>query len=317
MSNHILATVPTFGIEDPSVTTRLTKGDFILHKNPYGRVLSEVEITNLLQEYRPMGLLAGVEPLTKNVLQAASAYLKVISRLGTGWDNVDHATAKQLGIQVYRTPDAVTQAVAELTVGLFLDLARKISLQDRHLRKGLWKEEMGTLVHGKRLGIIGFGRIGRRVAELMKNMGCDVCGFDPYLETKEFERNGIQKKSELGKLASQSDLISLHLAYSPKMFHFIDEKFFNQCKPNLFLVNVSRGPIINEEHLIRALKNNKLAGVGLDVYEEEPYKGPLTNFDNVVLTPHIGSYARESWIRMEREAVDNLLRGLNQTRQET
>lgn len=307
----ILATTPTFGREDPKVLEPLAEARLKLVGNPYGRALLENEIFDLISKYRPVGLLAGVEPLTERVLESALPELKVVSRLGVGWDNVNHEAAKRFGILVYRTPDAITDAVVELTVGLFLSLARKIVDQDRRIRQGIWKEEMGVLVSGKALGLFGYGRIGRGVARMMKSFGCRIQAYDPFVENWD---EGVSRAKELESLFAESDLISIHAAFSPELKHRVGHDLLGRCRPQALLVNVSRGSILDEKALLEALQRGKLGGAALDVFEKEPYQGPLAQCDRVILTPHVGSYARESWIRMEREAVENLLKGLSEKR---
>ena len=303
----ILATTSTFGQDCPDSLNLLTQKGLSIHLNPHGRALKTDELSVLLNEFKPIGILAGTENITSAILEQASPYLKVISRVGTGWDNIDRNTANNFGIKVFRTPDAVTDAVAELTVGLFFDLARKISLMDRQLRQGQWKKQMGTLLQGKTLGIVGCGRIGQAVASRMRGLGVEIVGFDPF-ETDWFTINKIKRYEDLTTLIANVDLLSLHVP-GQKM-PLLTADILEHSRPNLLLVNVSRGDVVDETALANALQQRKLAGAALDVFSIEPYRGPLTSLDNVVLTCHVGSYAIETRIRMEAEAIDNLLKGL-------
>ncbi len=266
--------------------------------NPYGRKLTEDECLKLFGDAD--GLIAGTEPLTAEVIKSAKK-LKVISRVGVGLDNVNLDAAKQRGIKVFSTPDAPTLAVAELTLGLILALPRHIPQGDRDIRAGKWQKQMGNLLRGKKVGIIGLGRIGEKVAELVKGLGAQVAYCDPAVN-----KAGYQKLS-LEELLAQSDIVSLHLSGGGTL---LGEKELRSMKPGSYLVNCARGGLVDEKALLNVLQEGYLAGVALDVFAQEPYTGPLTKLDNVILTPHVGSYAVESRIEMEVQATKNLIKGL-------
>lgn len=314
MSNNIknvaLASTSSFGDIESKPINLLSSNNLEFIPNPYKRNLSESEISELLDKHKPIGLLAGTELITRSVLESAKAYLKVISRVGVGWENIDHTAAKELGIKIFRTENAVTQSVVELTIGLFFDLARKISAQDRAIRSGIWKKQMGNLITGKQLGVVGCGRIGKKVAISMKTLGCHVVSYDPYPDKEWHRLNGVMAVDSLEKLFQTSDLISIHAAYSEGLSHFVNETLLSLAKPNLLIVNASRGEMIDEAALYSALKSERIAGAALDVFENEPYSGPLINLENVILTPHIGSYAKEARLEMEIQAVESLLEGI-------
>jgi D-3-phosphoglycerate dehydrogenase len=266
--------------------------------NPYGRKLTEDECLKLIGDAD--GLIAGTEPLTAEVIKSAKK-LKVISRVGVGLDNVDLEAAKKRGIKVFSTPDAPTLAVAELTLGLMLALLRHIPQGDRDIRAGKWQKQMGNLLHSKKVGIIGLGRIGEKVAELVKGMGAQVAYCDPAVK-----KAGYQKLP-LEELLAQSDIVSLHLSGGGTL---LGEKELRSMKQGSYLVNCARGGLVDEKALLNVLKEGRLAGAALDVFAQEPYTGPLTKVDNVILTPHVGSYAIESRIEMEVQATKNLIKGL-------
>ena len=272
--------------------------------NPHGRALTEDEAIALLQGCA--GVAAGTEPLTAKVM-AALPELKVISRCGAGVDSVDLEAAAQRGIAVFNTPDAPTRAVAELTLGLALDLMRQISLMDREVRAGAWKKRMGNLLEGAQVGVIGFGRIGRAVAALFQAMGCTTAFFDPMLPAN--VETG-SKRMDLPELLAWADIVTLH-APKPKGGSLIlDAAAIAAMKPGARLINAARGGIVDEDALAQALRSGHLSGAALDVFGKEPYQGPLSDIPTAVLTPHIGSYAKESRIRMEVETIQNLLQGL-------
>ena len=252
-----------------------------------------------------IGLIAGLEPLTKNVLQAAKS-LKVIARVGTGLDSVDLVAAKELEIIVLNTPDAPTKAVAELTIAHILGLLRHLSQADRQIRNGIWKGLMGSLLETKTVGIVGFGRICKRVATLLSAFGASVLISDAQVKSGDFQNVGLDE------LCTRSDIVSLHLPYSEATHHIIDEKRINLMKKGSFIVNISRGGLVDEAMLLVALKSGHLAGAALDCFEQEPYEGELRNLENVQITAHMGSYARETRDLMEQEASRLLVNALHE-----
>lgn len=300
----ILISTGSFGDFDSAPLNLLKKNKINVVINPFGRKLSKEESANLYKDID--GVIAGTEDIDAQVLNTTNK-LKVISRCGAGIDNIDMKCAKDKQIKVFNTASAPVIAVAELTVGLILALLRSIALTDRQIRGGIWKKNMGNLLNGKIVGIIGFGRIGKQTAMLLSKLGAKIIYYDPIINNK----SSYFSKVELNKLLSQADIISLHMSYSNNNHHFIAKREIALMKKSAFIVNVSRGGVIDEEVLYSALKNKDLAGAALDVFESEPYSGKLKELDNTILTSHIGSYAKEARIQMEMEAVKNLLKGLN------
>jgi D-3-phosphoglycerate dehydrogenase len=268
--------------------------------NPYGRKLKKDELMDLAKD--AVGIIAGTESIDADVIKKL-AVLKVISRCGAGIDNVDLVAAEKQGIKVYNTPDAPTLAVAELTIGMMLDMMRKVSQMDRLVRSGQWKKLMGNLLYEKKIGIIGYGRIGKKVASLLRSFNCDICYADPVVEE---DSSGMQRLA-LKDLLKWADIVSIHVSSSNKI---IGAPEIACMKRGAWIVNVSRGGVIDEKCLYENLRNGYLAGAAIDVYEREPYEGVLRDLDNIILTPHVGSYARESRIEMEAQSVANLLAGL-------
>ncbi len=269
--------------------------------NPHGRALTEDEAITLLAGC--VGVAAGTEPLTERVM-AALPELKVISRCGVGVDNVDLAAAKARNITVCNTPDGPTRAVAELALACALDLSRQVSRMDRELRSGTWKKRMGNLLQGKKVGVIGYGRIGRATAELFSLLGCDVAFSDPFVE------GGVHAKMDLDALLAWADIITLHCAKPKDGKPVLDAARLAKLHPGALVLNLARGGLVDEEALFAALESNKLAGAALDVFGKEPYTGPLAQLPQVLLTPHVGSYAKEARIGMEVDTVKNLLAAL-------
>lgn len=274
-------------------------------QNPYKRKLSEEEVTKLIEEHQPVGIIAGVEPLTREVFEKARN-LKVISRCGVGVDSIDLDAAEEHNIKIVITPDAPTASVAELTLTLILALLKKITVLDKGFRNGVWKGEQGFLLSGKSVGVIGCGRIGTYAAKLLHAFGCSLFGYDPYIN-----RHDFCKMVAKDELLMHSDIITLHIPYTKENHHIIGRKEICLMRKTAFIINTARGGLIDEEALLDALKLGNIAGAALDCFEEEPYSGELINMPNTIFTPHMGSSTFEGRKLMEEEAVKNLLKELN------
>lgn len=300
--SRILISVSQFGGYQPDPTEKL-RVHFQVVKNPHGRRLAAEEIVALAASCE--GLIAGLEPLSRSVLEALPA-LRCISRVGIGVDTIDLVYAKERGITVCTTPDAPTQAVAELTLGLILNLLRHVSRMDRQMRRTVWEKLKGVELSGKTVGVIGLGRIGRRVAELLLKLNARVIGSDHMHDPQWAARMGIAVLP-LNELLKRSEILTLHASKEPGMPPILKAEELAQLKPGAFLVNVARGGLVDEEALLQALQTGHIAGAALDVFEREPYKGPLASLEQVILTPHVGSLTQESRALMEHEAADNLI----------
>jgi len=272
--------------------------------NPFRRKLTEDEVARLIEEHQPVGMIAGVEPLTRKVLKNAKS-LKVISRCGIGLDSVDLDAAKETEIIVTNTPEGPTRAVAELTIGLILSALRRINNADSKIREGKWERPMGILLYGKTVGILGCGRIGSYVARLCSVFGTHVIGHDPHINSHELCE--LVGKDEL---LEKSDVVSLHIPYSKENLHYIGKREISIMRDGAVLINASRGGLVDEVALYEALVSGKLAASAMDCFEKEPYTGDLAKLDNIVLTSHIGSYAREARDMQEKQAVENLIAAL-------
>jgi len=303
----VLVSTSSFGAVDRAPIERLERHGFVVRLNPFGRPLKEPEIAVLLDDVEV--LVAGNEPLTDRVLDGASQ-LRVISRVGVGLDNVDQTSAHRRGVAVFNTPDAPTDAVAELTIGGMLALLRQVPRRDRELRDGIWNKSMGGLLRGRTIGILGFGRIGRRVAELLGPFGVTTLATDPLPDTTWAAAHDVPVVP-ISELLSRSDLVTIHASRQSDDY-LVGAPELARMKPGAYLLNTGRGSLVDEEALFAALAAERLGGAFVDVFEEEPYTGPLRSLPTVILTPHIGSYAAETRIRMELEAVDNVLGWLRQ-----
>jgi D-3-phosphoglycerate dehydrogenase len=274
--------------------------------NPYGRKLNEDEVIELAKDC--IGIVAGVEALSARVLEALPN-LKCISRVGVGMDNVDLDYARQKGIVVVNTPDGPTRGVAELTLAMTLALLRKIPQADAEMKKKQWNKQIGNLIFEKKIGVIGLGRIGRMVAELFRGIGNPVQGYDLFPDEAWAREKGVMLKS-FDEIIAEADILTLHIPGKKDKTPVIGYEEIEKMKKGAFLVNLARGGVIDEDALYEALKSKKLAGAAIDVFTKEPYDGPLCDLENVVLTPHLGSYALEGKLQMEIDAVNNLINEL-------
>ncbi|MHA1931894.1 MAG: hydroxyacid dehydrogenase [Promethearchaeota archaeon] len=236
--------------------------------------------------------------LTSNILEKG-INLKVIGRAGVGLDNIDLKKAKELGIKVFNTPEASSVSVAELTIGLILNLARHISKADETMHCGNWykKDYMGYILKDKKIGLMGFGNIGQEVAKRCFAFGMKIGVYDMEKKVIELARNlGYTIYRKVEDLIKDVQIISLHLPYTKETENTINEKRLNMMNKNTIIINTARGKLIDEDALLKALKNKQIGGAGLDVYQQEP----LTNLDlcscedNLILTPHIGSQTVET-----------------------
>ncbi len=305
----ILITTNSFGKYDKSPVNKLYSEGFKIVVNPFGHTLSKEEALSL---YTPdiHGVIAGVENISGDII-AKAENLKIISRVGIGLDNIDMEAATARNIKIFNTPEPVIDAVAELTLGLILNCLRKINLADGDIRRKIWKKPMGALLRGKNLGIVGLGNVGKRLVELTQGFNLRVLAYDNMKDDDFAERFGVNY-TDLDSLLTQADIVSLHLPLNDRTKGLFTSEKLDAMKTDAFLINTSRAAIIDEDALVDTLRQKRIAGAALDVFEQEPYKGPLTEFDNVILTPHMGSYAKESRIRMEKEAAENLIKHLKE-----
>lgn len=284
----------------------LRESGYEIINNPFGRKLTEDEVIELAKDC--IGIVAGVEPLTARVMDALPN-LKVISRVGVGMDSVDLDYAKQKGIIVVNTPDGPTRGVAELTLAMTLSLLRRIPQADAALHQRKWKKQIGNLFLDKKIGVIGLGRIGKSVSELFRGLKNPVIGYDPLANEEWAKENGVELASFEGVL-KQADIITLHVPGNKDKSPVISSKEIALMKDGAFLINIARGGVVDENALYDALKDGKLAGAAIDVYTKEPYDGPLCDLDNIIMTPHLGSYAKEGKLQMEIDAVKNFINAL-------
>jgi len=271
---------------------KLKQAGFEVDVNP---TITSEQLTKTVSNYDVL-IVRSRTKVTKEIIEAGRR-LRVIGRAGAGLDNINLETAKQRGITVLSTPEALTEAVAELTIGLIISLARSIPLADRTLKEGKWikKKLVGWQLEGKTLGTIGLGKIGERVARIAKALGMkilirEIIPLSPEL-LKELETEVVPLK----ELLQRSDVITLHVPLTSQTYHMIGAKEFQLMKNGAFLVNTSRGAIVDEKPLLTALKSGKIGGAALDVYEVEPPRDlELIKVPNVVCTAHIGAQTKKA-----------------------
>lgn len=306
--NKVLTSPSSMGQCGSEPFDLLRENGFEIVNNPYGRKLTEDEVVDLAKEC--VGIVAGVEPLTARVMDALPG-LKCISRVGVGMDNVDLEYAKQKGIIVVNTPDGPTRGVAELTLAMTLSLLRRIPQADAALHQRKWKKQIGNLFLNKKVGVIGLGRIGKSVAELFRGLKNPVIGYDLFANESWAKEKGVELLS-FEEVLKQADILTLHVPGNKDKTPVVGLKEIAKMKVGAFLINIARGGVVDENALYDALKSGKLAGAAIDVFTQEPYEGPLCDLDNIIMTPHLGSYAKEGKLQMEVDAVMNFINAVKQ-----
>jgi D-3-phosphoglycerate dehydrogenase len=276
------------------------------------KVASSYTEAELCKEITDADLLMIVyAKVTSKVIESAPR-LRGIVRCGIGVDNIDIKAATLRRIPVVNVPDYAIETVADHAFALLLSLARRITVADKAMKAKNWgpwtspsEQYRGIDLEGKTLGLVGLGRIGRAMARRSEAFNMDPVAFDPFVQQEQLKATKI-KLTDLEKLLKESDFVSLHAALTPETRGIIGEKQLRLMKNTAYIINTSRGPLIDENVLVRALKEKWICGAGLDVYNEEPpgKDNPLLELDNVIATPHIAWYTDEARMRLERMAVD-------------
>ncbi len=275
----------------------------VLKKAGHNITYNEMDALTLLKEierYDALMIRSRTKALKEVVEAGAKGNLKVIGRAGIGVDNIDIEVAGKHKIPVVNAPTGATASVAELTIGHILTLSRKIAYADKTMKKGEWakKQLKGFELDGKTLGLIGTGNIGKYTAKLAKCFGMTTIGYDPFISKENMKKDDIEKVEEIIQIMEKSDYISLHIPHNQETHHIVNEELIEKMKPSAYLINCARGGTVDEKALYNALKNGRIAGAALDVYEKEPpEKSPLFELDNVVMTPHIGANTKEGQIK--------------------
>src|SRR5882672_7374860 len=259
------------------------------------------------------GLICVISEAIDQALLDACPDLRVVSNVAVGYNNVDVAACTRRGVVVTNTPDVLTDTTADFAWALLMATARRVVEADRYLREGRFEQWeymllLGGDVHGKTLGVVGFGRIGRAVARRAQGFGMRVLYQDAVAADAAAERELRATRADLATLLRESDFVTLHTPLLPETRHLINAQSLKTMKKTAYLINASRGPVVDEAALGQALKEGWIAGAGLDVFEEEPEVHPsLMGLHNVVLAPHIASASSDTRLQMANLAVDNCL----------
>ncbi len=267
------------------------------------------ELTQEIPPYHALMVRSGTK-VTKEVIERAENLI-AIGRAGIGVDNVDVNAATEKGIKVVNSPTGATISVAELAIGHMISLARHLPKADKTIKNGEWakKRLKGIELYNKTLGLVGCGNIGKFVAKYAKTFGMHVISYDPFISKEDMEKEGIKKVDDLEKLMEIADFISLHLPHIPQTHYLVNEKMLAKMKPSAYLINCARGGIVDENALYDSLKQGKIAGAALDVYENEPPgKIPLLCLENVVCTPHLGASTKEGQIRAGTICAEQIIK---------
>jgi len=269
--------------------------------NPFGRKLTEKELLNLADE-NTIGIISGTEKITKKVLDKTKN-LQVISRCGTGTDNIDKEAFKR-SIKIFKTDTEPVLAVAEYVVTQILLSLKNSIFHNNLMKKKNWFKIKSNMLSKKKIGIIGYGKIGKLLKKLLTPFDCDFYIYDPKIQK-------FSKKKNLNLIIKECDIITLNIPYSIKNKNFIDEKKINNMKKNATIVNCSRGGLIDEKALYKKLKRNKNFKSILDCFNDEPYYGNLINCENTILSPHVASFTKETRNLMEKNSFLNCIKNLN------
>ncbi len=274
------------------------------------KYLSDFSADNQIKKMKDFdGVIIGSEPFSAEIMAGLKDRLKAVIRFGVGYDAVDLDAATQLGIPVANTPGTNSVSVAEHALTLMLTLQKKVVENCSNLRKGEWIEPIGKELSGKTVALFGFGKIARILAGFLKGFSCRIIAYDICFNGEKAQELDVEEYCEIDKLFSEADIVSLHIAFTPETDKIVGKEFLGKMKNSAFLINTARGGVVDEEALISVLKENRIAGAGLDVFAEEPIapEHPFITLENVVMTPHVAASTYESSIRTYRMAIDSAL----------
>ncbi|NOZ75653.1 MAG: phosphoglycerate dehydrogenase [FCB group bacterium] len=307
--HKVLVLARAFSLQGEEALQYFREQGYEVIMNPLGEFnLSEEKLIPLVEDVE--AIVAGEDWITVAVIHAAKNLI-IISKVGIGLDRVDIPAATKRGIPVTNTPAANYQSVADLTFGLLISLARRIPESSGFLLSGTWKPLIGTELWNKTIGIIGLGRIGKAVAKRARGFDMNILAYDLYQDHEFAIENDINYVA-FDELLKNADFITIHVPGLKETKYLIGAREFGLMKSSVFIVNTARGGIVDEKALYIALKNGNIRGAGLDVYEKEPAMGnPLLELPNVVATPHMSSYSRESLARMCMSAAKNVITIIN------
>ena len=308
MIKKILITPKSYSTYKHKAYPLLKAKGYEIIENTLGRTMTEDEIINYAKD-DVVGIIVGIDPLSASVLQECKSLIAA-SKYGVGMDNIDLAKAKELGIKIKNAVGTNNISVAEHAIALMFSIARNIPSISSGVKKGSWGRVIGCELTGKTLGLIGGGQIGKEVAKRACGLEMNVIIYDPYFNDNDFlNKYGITRCNELNDLLSTSDFISLHVPVTEDTKKMINKKAIEIMKPTAFIINTSRGELVDEEALYQALVNKQLSGAAQDVFSMEPpcKDEKLLQLDNFILTPHIGAFTSEAVEKMVLVSTQNLL----------
>lgn len=269
--------------------------------------MSQDELKEAIKDVEVV-LIRSDAKITEDVMDVAKK-LEVVGRAGAGLDNVDLKAAEARNIKVFNTPNANSNAVAELVIGLALNLYRNIRQADATMKNDEWAKPqlLGQELSGKTLGIIGLGHIGQIVNKLAQAFSMNVVGFDPFVNAEKCESLGIKKYDDIQEMLAEIDVLTLHIPKTKDTTHFLSEKEFATMKNSAILINCARGGVVDEAALIKALENKEIAGAAVDVWEQEPAANViLKKMKNVIASPHIGASSKEAQLRCVFDLIESI-----------
>ncbi len=298
MSNKQVLVLQDLGINKESLQQLITDSDL-----PFEFVFDKTTISN---NENIEGIITIKEKVGEKLINIYPN-VKFIAVAFTGYDCVDMEICREKNIAVYNVPAYSTDSVAELTLGLTISLLRDITYTDKLIRSGSWNHPAGIELKGKKIGIVGTGTIGLRVAEIFKVMGCELYAWSRSKNPGFTEMGGIYI-SDLKELCAKTDIITIHIPQNKETINLIHKEHFEAMKPSAFIINTARGPIVNQNDLTEALKNKMIAGAGIDVYDQEPVPKnlKLLNTENSILLPHIAFKTKEALVRRAEITLENI-----------
>ena len=302
MVQKILVSTSSFAETSDEAVEMLRKSKYEIINNPYKRKLSKSETRELINN-AVVGIIAGLEELSKFTLKDSN--IKVISRVGSGISNIDQDFIKEKKIKLFTTPLGPVNAVSEITVMNMLNLLKHSYKMNLNMHNNKWERILGNEIKNKNVVIFGYGRIGKKVSKILECFSANVFFVDPFINKDKAPNNLIDKNQAI----TIADIITIHISNNETIIFSED---FKKMKKNVIILNSSRGKCVLEDDLINALNTGVVGGAWIDTFEQEPYNGPLKNYDNVILTPHSASYTQECRSEMELEATKNILNFLNQ-----
>lgn len=304
MVYKVLSTTRSFGRVSTKPVEWLKRQGFEVVTTDLPKPLAERDIINLIKDMD--AAIVGNDRITTRIFEAAN-HLKVISMHGVGVDNIDLKSAEEHGVVVTNTPGANTEAVAELTIGLIFSLVRQIPQAHISTRAGGWQRFVGTEIKGKTAGIIGFGNIGKSVAGRLKALGMKVVTYD-IVKDKTLAVKGGVRYAALEDLLRDSDIVTIHIPFTAETRNLLNRQRLKLLKKGAFLINTARGGLVDEDAMAEMLKDGRLAGAALDVYDREPPEmNPLLKIENCITLPHIGAYTIDAIERMGMMAAENVV----------